>query len=90
MLGMPWLEAPVSLKKVRLERRFIESIPLWLIISLWSKGWGINMPNSIVVELIRKVAILETKVQELMKYQKWQMGLLTAILAAVFGAWVTR
>lgn len=48
------------------------------------------MPNNIVVELIRKVAVLETKVQELMKYQKWQMGLLTAILAAVFGAWVTR
>ena len=48
------------------------------------------MPNNIVVELIRKVAILETKVEELMKYQKWQMGLLTAILAAVFGAWVTR
>lgn len=48
------------------------------------------MPNSVVVELIRKVAILETKVQELMKYQRWQVGLLTAILAAVFGAWVTR
>lgn len=48
------------------------------------------MPNSVVVELIRKVAILETKVAELMRYQKWQMGLLTAILAAVFGAWMTR
>ena len=48
------------------------------------------MPNSIVIELIKKVAKLEERVESLMSYQKWQMGLLTAILLAVFGAWVTK
>lgn len=48
------------------------------------------MPNSIVTELIRKVAKLEARVEVLFTYQKWQMGLLTAIFLAVLGAWVTR
>lgn len=48
------------------------------------------MPNSIVTELIRKVAKLEARVENLFTYQKWQMGLLAAIFVTVLGAWVTR
>lgn len=48
------------------------------------------MPNSIVVELIRKVAVLQTKVESLVTYQKWQMGLLTAIFIIAFTALVRK
>jgi len=48
------------------------------------------MPNGIVIELIRKVAKMEARVENLMSYQKWQMGLLAAIFLAVLGTWITR
>lgn len=41
------------------------------------------MPSSIVIELIKKVAKLEARVESLFAYQKWQMGLLTAIFLVV-------
>lgn len=43
-----------------------------------------------VKEFFERIAILETKVAALMTYQKWQMGALAAILAAVIGGWVSR
>lgn len=48
------------------------------------------MPTNIVMQLIKDVAILQTQVKNLMKYQYWQMGLLSMIFVAVLGAWVTR
>lgn len=48
------------------------------------------MPNGIVIELIKKVAKLEARVENLFSYQKWQMGLLAAIFLAILGSWVTR
>ena len=48
------------------------------------------MPTPMVVKLLERVAVVEVKVAELMKYQRWQMGLLTAILVAVGTAWATR
>lgn len=48
------------------------------------------MPNSIVMDLIKRVIVLETKLKMLLDIQKWQLGLLTAIFMAVLGAWVTR
>lgn len=48
------------------------------------------MPNSIVTALLARVAVLEAKVESLIAYQRWQMGFLAAILAAVVGAWVAR
>jgi hypothetical protein len=44
------------------------------------------MPNSIMAALINRVSIVETKVESLLSYQRWQMGFLAAILAAVIGA----
>jgi hypothetical protein len=41
------------------------------------------MPNSIVTELIRKVAKLEARIEVLFAYQKWQMTLLGLILATI-------
>jgi len=48
------------------------------------------MPNSIVVKLLEDVAALKAQVEGLITYQKWQMGALAAILAAVIGAWIAR
>lgn len=48
------------------------------------------MPTSVVMDLIKRVIILETKMKLLLSLQKWQMGLLGAIFVAVLGAWVTR
>lgn len=48
------------------------------------------MPNNIVMDLIKRVIVLETKMKLLLSLQKWQMGLLTGIFLAVLGAWVTR
>lgn len=48
------------------------------------------MPNDIVLRLIEDVAMLKAQVRSLITYQKWQMGALAAILAAVLGAWVAR
>jgi len=41
------------------------------------------MPNNIVIDLIRKVAKIEGRLESLMNYQKWQMGILAAIFVAV-------
>ncbi len=48
------------------------------------------MPNDIVIKLIERLAKLETKVESLMSYQKWQVGLLTAILLMAVKAWMVR
>lgn len=48
------------------------------------------MPNGIVIELIKKVAKLEARVENLVSYQKWQMGLLAAIFMAILGTWIAR
>ena len=37
-----------------------------------------------------RLAVVETKITSLISFQKWQMGALAAILAAVIGAWVSR
>jgi len=41
------------------------------------------MPSSLVIKLLERVAVLEEKVHSLIGYQKWQLGLLSAILAAI-------
>jgi hypothetical protein len=43
------------------------------------------MPSTVkdVRKFFERIAILETQVKELMTWQKWQMGILAAILAAV-------
>lgn len=38
------------------------------------------MPSNIVAQLMRQVSALEARVEALMSYQRWQMGLLAAIL----------
>jgi hypothetical protein len=48
------------------------------------------MPNAIVIELMKEVAVLKSQVKDLMSLQKWQMGMLAMVLAAVVGAWVSR
>lgn len=48
------------------------------------------MPSDIVTKLIAKVAMLEAKVDGLMTYQKWQMGLLAAILLLAVQSWVSK
>lgn len=48
------------------------------------------MPSDIVVKLMDRIAKLEARVENLMSYQKWQMGALAAILAAVIGGLVSR
>lgn len=48
------------------------------------------MPNNIVMDLIKRVIILETKMKLLLSLQKWQMGILAGIFLAVVGAWATR
>lgn len=46
------------------------------------------MPNSIVTHLIERVAKLEERVKSLLLYQKWSMGLLSAVFLLVLGALV--
>lgn len=48
------------------------------------------MPSNIVLQLMKQVAALEAKVEGLIVYQKWQMGALAAIFAAVVGAWMSK
>jgi hypothetical protein len=48
-----------------------------------------NKPKD-VKEFFERMAILETDVAALMTFQKWQMGALAAILAAVIGGWMSR
>lgn len=48
------------------------------------------MPSDIVVRLIDRIAKLEAKVESLMAYQKWQVGLLTAILLIAVKKWVGK
>jgi len=48
------------------------------------------MPNSVVIELMKEVAVLKSQVKDLMALQKWQMSLLAMTLAAVIGTWVSR
>ena len=48
------------------------------------------MPSDIVVKLIERISKLEAKVENLMAYQKWQVGLLTAILLMAVKAWMVR
>lgn len=37
------------------------------------------MPSGIVIDLIERVAKLEAKVGNLLTYQKWSMGILSAV-----------
>lgn len=48
------------------------------------------MPSKLedVKRFFERIAILETKVESLMSYQKWQVGLLTAIFLLVISAFV--
>ncbi len=48
------------------------------------------MPSDIVVKLLERISKLEAKVENLMAYQKWQVGLLTAILLMAVKAWMVR
>ena len=48
------------------------------------------MPSDIVIRLIERLSKLETKVESLMAYQRWQIGLLTAILLMAVKAWMVR
>lgn len=48
------------------------------------------MPSDIVVKLIERVKALEVQMGILMSYQKWQIGLLTAILLMALKAWMVR
>lgn len=41
------------------------------------------MPNDIVLKLIEDVAKLKVRVDDLMTWQKWQVSLLIAIVAAL-------
>ncbi len=41
------------------------------------------MPTGIVIQLIERVAKLEAKAESLLIYQKWQMGILGAVLASI-------
>jgi len=41
------------------------------------------MPTSIAKEFFERLATLEAQVANLMVYQRWQMGILAAILIAV-------
>lgn len=46
------------------------------------------MPNSIVTHLIERVARLEAQVASLLTYQKWSMGLLSAVFLLILGVLV--
>jgi hypothetical protein len=48
------------------------------------------MPSDIVVKLIDRISKLEARVENLMSYQKWQMGLLTAILLIAVKSWMGK
>jgi len=50
------------------------------------------MPNKTrdVEKFFIRIAVLETQMKEIMTFQKYQMGALIAIAAAVAGAWVSR
>lgn len=46
------------------------------------------MPNDIVLKMIDRLSKLEARVESLMSYQKWQVGLLTALLLIAVKAWI--
>lgn len=46
-----------------------------------------NTPES-VKKFFERIAILETQVESLMTFQKWQMGLLAAIFLLAVKNWV--
>lgn len=50
------------------------------------------MPNKLedVKKFFERIAVLEAKVENLMTYQRWQMGLLAAILLMAVKQWVVR
>ncbi len=48
------------------------------------------MPSDIVVKLIDRISKLEARVESLMSYQRWQVGLLTAILLMAAKTWMTH
>lgn len=50
------------------------------------------MPSKLddVKKFFERIAVLEAKVEGLMTYQKWQMGLLAAILLIAVKGWVVR
>ncbi len=50
------------------------------------------MPNKQkdVEKFFVEIAVLKTQMKEVMMFQKYQMGALIAIGAAVAGAWVSR
>lgn len=48
------------------------------------------MPSDIVLKLIEKVSKLEERVQGLMVYQRWQVGLLTALILMAVKALVFK
>jgi hypothetical protein len=41
-------------------------------------------------KFLERLVALETKVKDLIWYQRWQMGLLAAIFVTVLAAWKTR
>ncbi len=50
------------------------------------------MPSKLedVKKFFERIAVLEAKVENLMNYQKWQMGLLAAILLIAIKGWVIK
>lgn len=48
------------------------------------------MPSDIVIKLIDRLSKLEAKVESLMNYQKWQVGLLTAIFLMAIKSWMAK
>lgn len=48
------------------------------------------MPSDIVAKLIERIAKLEARVENLMAYQKWQIGLLTGLILMGLKAWVSK
>lgn len=48
------------------------------------------MPNDIVLEIIDRLSKLEARVESCMSYQKWQIGLLTALILMAVKTWVSK
>lgn len=48
------------------------------------------MPSNIVAQLMKQVSALEARVEALMAYQKWTMGLLAALLLMGIKAFVVK
>lgn len=49
------------------------------------------MPTGKIAEqFFERLARVEAQVEGLISYQKWQLGALAAIFAAVVGAWMSR